>query len=103
MAVNVLEGLLVSAGPYLKLTGLSAAKAISPLPNGATYARIQAVSQTVRYRDDGVDPTAAIGMRLLADAAGEWFTGDISKLRFIEETASAEVNILFYKPGTPGL
>ena len=63
---------------------------------GGRVALIQALVQNVRYRDDGTDPTDAIGMRL---HAGEsiWYTGDLSKLRFLEEAGGAELNITVYK------
>jgi hypothetical protein len=102
MPTFVAESSLVSAGPHQTLTGLSSAKGINPPPD-ANYVRMQAVTQTVRYLDDGTDPTASDGMRLLADGSGEWYTAEIHKLRFIEEAPSATVNLLFYKPGTPGL
>jgi hypothetical protein len=59
-------------------------------------ALIQALDQNVRYRDDGPDPTTSIGVRI---HAGEsiWYTGDLRKIRFIEETSGAELNILVYK------
>lgn len=63
---------------------------------GGRVALIQALVQNVRYRDDGTDPTSSVGMRL---HAGEsvWYTGDLSKLRFIEEASGAELNISIYK------
>ena len=61
----------------------------------AHYALIQAVTKNVRWRDDGTDPTAAVGVQL---AAGDdfWYTGDLSAIKFIEEAASAEVNVAYY-------
>jgi hypothetical protein len=59
-------------------------------------ALIQALNQNVRYRDDGTDPTSTVGVRI---HAGEsiWYTGNLRSIKFIEETAGAEVNILAYK------
>ena len=59
-------------------------------------ALIQALDQNVRYRDDGIDPTASTGVRI---HAGEtiWYTGDVRALKFIEEASSAELNILVYE------
>jgi len=59
-------------------------------------ALIQVLNQNVRYRDDGIDPTDTIGVRI---HAGEsiWYTGNLRSIRFIEEGGGAEVNILVYK------
>lgn len=59
-------------------------------------ALIQVLNQNVRYRDDGIDPDASTGVRI---HAGEsiWYTGDLRKIRFIEEASGAEINILVYK------
>lgn len=62
----------------------------------ARVALIQALNQNVRLRDDGVDPTASVGYRLHAGQS-IWYIGDMVKLRMIEESAGAEVNILAYK------
>lgn len=65
------------------------------VPGGATMALIQAVTQNVRWRDDGPSPTASVGMRI---SAGEefWYIGDIDAIKFIEEVASAELNVSYY-------
>ena len=56
---------------------------------------IIAESANVRYRDDGVAPTANVGMPLAAGVALT-FDGDLAKIRFIEQTASAKLNVLYY-------
>lgn len=52
-------------------------------------------TQGVRWRDDGVAPTASVGMPLAAGVTLS-YDGDLSKLRFIEQTASAKLNISYY-------
>jgi hypothetical protein len=47
-----------------------------------SYARIQVDGGSVRWRDDGVAPTTAIGM-LMIDGASLDYYGDVSALRFI--------------------
>jgi len=85
---------------YQQITSLSSATALTiPAPTNAvpaTLALIQAETQDVRWRDDGTNPTASVGMVL---AAGETlpYTGDLSKLKFIETTASAKLNISYYR------
>ena len=79
---------------YQQITSLSAATALT-VPTGATLAVIAPLTQAVRWRDDGVNPTASVGMPV---AAGAYFSydGDLSRIRFIQQTASAELNISYY-------
>jgi hypothetical protein len=79
---------------YQQLTSLSAASALT-VPAGSSYAMLQAESQNVRYRDDGTNPTAGIGIRLVANTI-QWYTGNLVALKFIEETASAKLNVSYY-------
>ena len=64
--------------------------------DGASYAVIQAEDQNVRWRDDGTDPTTSVGMVL---AIGQQFAyyGDLSAIKFLEETATAKLNVSYYK------
>ena len=52
-------------------------------------------TQAVRWRDDGVAPTAAIGMPLAVGVTLQ-YDGDLTKIQFIEQTASAKINITYY-------
>lgn len=84
---------------YQQITSLSSATALT-IPTGVTgsvYALIQATTQNVRWRDDGTNPTASVGMQLLA-GSDMWYVGSLTALKFIEETASAKLNISYYKP-----
>jgi hypothetical protein len=79
---------------YQQITSLAAATALT-VPSGSKYCIIQCETQAVRWRDDGTNPTAAIGMRLLT--TGElYYDGDLAAIKFIEETASAKLNISYY-------
>lgn len=82
---------------YEQITALSAAASLTP-PAGADFALIQAVTQNVRWRDDGTAPTATVGMQL---AAGDTlaYDGDLSTFQAIEEAASAELNVVYYLGG----
>jgi hypothetical protein len=60
-----------------------------------TLAVITAETNGVRWRDDGVAPTASVGMPLAAGSTLQ-YDGDIRKIRFIEQTASAKLNISYY-------
>lgn len=79
---------------YQQITSLSAATALT-VPTGATMALIAPETQAVRWRDDGTNPTASVGMPV---AVGESlnYDGDLSRIRFIEQTASAKLNISYY-------
>jgi hypothetical protein len=46
---------------YQQITGTGAVAALT-VPAGATFAVVQPEAQGVRYRDDGTNPTAAVGM-----------------------------------------
>jgi hypothetical protein len=96
MALYTIEGSLIPMG-YEQITGLSAVKALT-IPAEAEIAVIAAETQNVRWRDDGSAPTDAVGMPL---AAGRdmLFTSKLSAVRFIEETASAKLNVSYYKRG----
>ena len=59
------------------------------------WALLQAVGQNIRWRDDGTDPTAAVGMLLLVGNPLPYY-GDLKAIRFIETAASAELNVSVY-------
>ena len=52
-------------------------------------------TNTVRWRDDGTNPTASVGMPLAAGVTLQ-YDGDLKKIKFIEQTASAKINISYY-------
>jgi hypothetical protein len=80
---------------YQQIVALSAATALT-VPEGATVAVIESEAQGVRWRDDGTDPTAAIGMPIPSGETLE-YSGNLAALRFIEEAASAKLNVSYYK------
>lgn len=88
---------------YQQITSLSAATGLT-IPSNATKdpakaakaALIIAETQSVRWRDDGVDPTASVGMPLPTGAPGIFYTGDLSAIKFIETTTSAKLNVTYY-------
>ena len=75
---------------YEQVTALSAAVHLAS--RGAALALIQAETKDVRWRDDGVAPTATVGM-LLAAGASFVYDGDLDAVQFIETAASAKLNI----------
>jgi hypothetical protein len=100
MTMNV-KGITTCMG-YQQLGTLSSATGLTvPVrtPDGmsakANFALIVAETQNVRWRDDGVDPTASVGMLLVAGIPFQ-YDGDLSKIKFIETTASAKLNVSYY-------
>lgn len=96
MATSIIEH-SKSVG-YEQITGLSAVKTLTvPSYEGikARKALIQAETQSVRVRNDGTDPTAAVGLILTANTIFE-FAGDLESLEFIETAASAKLNVLYF-------
>lgn len=87
---------------YQQITSLSAAANLtvpatdlSGNKQQPTIAIIIPETQAVRWRDDGVAPTASVGMPLAAGVALQ-YDGDLTKIKFIEQTGSAKLNISYY-------
>jgi len=79
---------------YQQINSLSAATGLTP-PQGATMALIVAETQGVRWRDDGTNPTASEGMPIAAGAYLN-YDGDLNRIKFIEQTAGAKLNVSYY-------
>ena len=79
---------------YQQITSLSASTGLT-VPAGATRAIIIAESQGVRWRDDGTAPTASIGM-VLPVLVTLSYDGDLSRIQFIQQAASATLNVSYY-------
>ena len=80
---------------YEQITSLSAGASLT-VPERATRARISCEAQAVRWRDDGTSPTPSVGMHLAVDT-DLWYVGDLGVVEFIEETASAKLNVSYYR------
>lgn len=89
-------GVRYAALGYQQITSLSAAAALT-VPAGATTAVIRAEAQAVRWRDDGTDPTATVGMPVATTDTPLVYTGPLSKIRFIEQTSGAKLNVSYYR------
>lgn len=86
---------------HQKITDLSAAVGLT-LPAQATrkpparMCYLRAETQSVRFRDDGSDPTASVGMLLLTTDPPFPYWGDLSDIKFIETQASAALSVAYY-------
>jgi hypothetical protein len=85
---------------YEQITVLSGVAALTvptdPLSGQkATYAIIVPEAQAVRWRDDGGTLSATVGMPVVAGGELD-YDGDLTKIRFIEQAASAKLNVSYY-------
>lgn len=80
---------------YQQITSLSAATALT-VPAGTILAIITPETQAVRWRDDGTNPTATVGYPLAVGSELRYTAGQLAALKFIEQTASAKLNITYY-------
>jgi hypothetical protein len=87
---------------YQQITSLSASTGLT-VPNRdlnglnqkPVIALITPETQAVRWRDDGIAPTASVGMPLAVGVTLQ-YDGDLTQIKFIEQTASAKINISYY-------
>lgn len=79
---------------YQQITALSGATTLT-VPSGATSAVIVAQTQSVRWRDDGTNPTGTVGMLLPVNTHFDYH-GNLSAIAFIETAASAAINVSYY-------
>lgn len=82
---------------YVQLTDLTTAKGLGAGPDIINYVMVQAQTNNVRYRDDGIAPTATVGFILYAGDPPTKFAGAIDLLQFIQTAAgTAQLNVRFY-------
>lgn len=85
---------------YCQLTSIDASTLISTcaggIPTGTNYALLVPEAQAIRYRDDGVAPTATVGFPVPA-ASVFLYAGTMTAVRVISQVAGAKLNILFYR------
>ena len=86
---------------YQQVTGMSTATALTVpqkdangLAGSARLAIIRPEVEAVRWRDDGV-PSSSVGMPLgVGDTL--YYDGDLTKIKFIEQTSGAILNVSYY-------
>lgn len=84
---------------YEQLTGLNTAKGFTAIPAGTSAVLITPLTQSIRWRADGTDPTAALGQPVLAGQELRLTIAQLAQWKCIETTASAEVNCTFLGQG----
>lgn len=85
-----------SESRFVQLDTLSSVRSLPVVEQKVNYVLIQAQDKDVRYRMDGIVPTATDGLLLYAGDPPSKFDGSIRLLRFIEKEASAKLNIHFF-------
>jgi hypothetical protein len=80
---------------YVQLTAATAV-GLGTVPDGTTIAMIQCETQNIRWRDDGTNPTTAVGQLLVANST-IFYSGTMSAFKMIEVVASTKVNVSFYR------
>lgn len=74
---------------------INAATALN-FPVGTQVAIFKPAAQAIRFRDDGTDPTAAVGYPVAVGAEYVYASVSISRLRVIASTAGAVLDVLYY-------
>lgn len=99
--VSQTSGPTGGAGVYVTsaaTTSSGASLTSGGIPPNATMAYLVAETANVRYRDDGADPTAAIGSIVYFGAGGAvLYGGTLPAARFILLSGAPLLNISFYR------
>lgn len=66
------------------------------VPAKAQVVIISVDTANVRWRDDGVAPTAAIGIQIAAAAAPYEYWGNLSAIQFFAVSGSPVLNVSYY-------
>lgn len=84
---------------YFQMTGISSASGLPSIPAQATYVILIAETEGIRWRDDGTDPTATVGMLLPVNTIFI-YAGDLSAFKVIAATTGAILNGSYQRSGT---
>lgn len=80
-----------------QITSLAAAAGLTP-PTGATLVVMSIEGQPVRYRDDGTNPTATVGVLLPVSTGAPWsYSGPLASIKFIQTAPTAIIDVCFYQ------
>jgi hypothetical protein len=97
-------GLPMVALGTCQLTSLSSSTGLAScsggIPTGANAVALRAEAQALRYRSDAGAAATTAGVPILVADPPLFFQGQLSSLRFIEQTSGGKLNVLFYRaPG----
>ncbi len=92
-------GQSIKALGYVQLTNLAAAVGMGTIPAGTSFAIVQPETANTRWRDDGTDPTSTVGYPLAAGSELQYDAAQLTRVKFIEQSAGAKLNICFYGDG----
>jgi hypothetical protein len=83
---------------YQQITMTTTAASLT-VPAGAKMAVITVSTNAVKYRDDGTDPTALLGVTLPVTTAGLPFVyqGTLSAIKFFPLVNPAVLDVLYYR------
>lgn len=81
---------------FRQVTATSSAFALPTPPAGTRRAIVQAEAQALRWRDDGADPTASIGMTIVSGGELRYDGTNMGAIKMIAATAGAIANISYY-------
>lgn len=103
--VSQVNGPKAGAGTYttsVPTTASAASITVGGIPQAANSALLEADTATVRFRDDGAAPTAALGIFLVGTAGNTvqnqvFYTGTLSQILFIAATGSPILHVAFYQ------
>ena len=94
--MQIVDGAIRPLG-YQQITDVSAITTLT-VPAGANTALIQAEGSQVRWVDDGTNPAAGVGMFIPVNG-GQWYVGDLSRLKLIQDNSGAKLNVSYYASG----
>lgn len=80
---------------YQQSASFSSATNLPSIPNSAREALVCIEGNAVRWRDDGVAPTATVGTPIAAGQC-QRFTFFLGQVQFIPETGSATADVTYY-------
>mgnify|MGYP001061479688 CR=1 FL=1 len=68
------------------------------VPSGARFAKIKVVDQTIRYRDDGTDPTSTVGYSVAANGEVDVYSREqLENFKAVSKDTAGGLEILYYK------
>lgn len=78
------------------VSSLTFGSAAAGIPPGTSLLLVQPQTQAIRWRDDGIVPTATVGYPLAAGAELRYTGRGLANLRVISQAAGAIINVVAY-------